>query len=239
MKKLCFVLFLGLAACVFNTTAPKGFKHRELQTSRFKLASWQKKTDETKPVRIYIEGDSSPFKDNSATYDTLIRDLAFNDPNANVVYLARPCQYVEEDDWCSPSDWGDGRFSKPIIDSMTEAVNQIARGRPVILIGYSESAMISGLMISRNPDMRVQKWITIAGVLNHGNWTKHLKMRPLVNSLDLTVWPNVPQVHFVGGMDTIVPPTVVASYAPNGTVLSIPQATHNTGFETIYPLIYE
>ncbi|MDD7312777.1 MAG: alpha/beta hydrolase, partial [bacterium] len=64
------------------------------------MASWQKITHPTAPYKIYIEGDGHAFNahgqptGNPTPKGTLVRELAFGDNHENVIYLARPCQYV-------------------------------------------------------------------------------------------------------------------------------------------------
>ncbi|MBR2299926.1 MAG: hypothetical protein IJ870_05075 [Alphaproteobacteria bacterium] len=71
----------------------------------FKIASWQKITDKNAPYKIYIEGDGFAFNahgsptTNPTPKNTFLRQIAFNDPSKNVVYLARPCQYVNDVIW--------------------------------------------------------------------------------------------------------------------------------------------
>lgn len=246
MKKIIIIFLLVLTACASRVEAPTGFEYREITTKPYLLASWQKISNPNAPVRVYIEGDGYAFNHNGQPTSNptpkghFMRDLAFNDPNPNVVYLARPCQYVE-DEQCSYSNfaWTTGRFSKAVVDSMSSAVEQVSQGKPVILIGYSGGAMISGLMIGRNPNMDVKKWITIAGVLNHGAWTGYHKVRPLIDSLEMNSIPNVAQIHFAGEKDTVVPPELIQSAAPRNSVYIVSSATHNTGFEGIKSFIYQ
>lgn len=246
MKKLIALFLFVLTACATKMEAPPGFEYQEIETKPYLLASWQKMTNPMAPIRIYIEGDGYSFNHNGQPTSNptpkgrFMRDLAFNDPNPNVVYLARPCQYVE-DEQCSYSNfaWTTGRFSKAVVDSMSSAVNQIAGSKPVILVGYSGGAMISGLMIGRNANLKVRKWITIAGVLNHSAWTAHHKVRPLVDSLEMRSIPNVPQIHFAGGDDHVVPPYLVEQAAPHNTVSIVPNATHDSGYNSIKRYIYQ
>ena len=243
MKKIYMLLLLGLAGC-HHITLPDNFTYREIRTDGYTLASWQKITDTTAPVRIYIEGDGYAFNyagqptSDPTPRGTFLRQIAFQDPNANVVYLARPCQYVA-DPRCTQTDWTTGRFAQPIITSATQAVMQIARKRPLILIGYSGGALLSGLMIQKNPKLPVQKWITLAGVLNHQKWTQDLKLPPLTQSVNLTALPHVPQQHFVGDKDKIVSAKMTQTIVPAENLTIVPGATHSSGFETIMPLLYQ
>ena len=159
----------------------------EIKTDTYTLASWQKILDRGAPIRIYIEGDGNAFNNtgqpttNPTPKGTFLRKIAFDDPNPNVIYLARPCQYVR-DARCHQKDWTTGRFSQEIVDSTTQAIKSIIKNisnkSPVILIGYSGGALLSGLVISQNPQIPVKRWMTLAGVFNHGKWTQDLKLPP-------------------------------------------------------------
>ena len=99
MLKALIILFF-VAGCT-AIKAPTDFVYKEIPTRGFMLASWQKITEPFGTYKIYIEGDGYAFNAHGrATQDptprgTLVRELAFGDNNPNVIYLARPCQYVK------------------------------------------------------------------------------------------------------------------------------------------------
>lgn len=242
MRYLIFGIFLFLFGCA-GIQVPDSYQYKEIKTKIYTLASWQKITDKTQPIRIYIEGDGHAFNyaglptSNPTPKGTFLRKIAFNDPNPNVVYLARPCQYVQ-DSMCSKIDWTTGRFSQKIVDSMSMAIKSVASNRKVILIGYSGGALLSGLVMTQNPQLNIQKWITIAGVLNHTKWTDVLHLPHLTQSMDLDALPQVPQTHYIGDKDTIVPKELMQSIVPAKNLILIHNATHDTGYEKIYSDIY-
>ena len=131
------------------------------------------------------------------------------------------------DNNCNFHDWTDARFSADKIESIAATIKQIAGSRPVVLIGYSGGAMISGLVIQNHPEINVQKWITVAGVLNHHDWTEYMGDTPLVQSLDLDILPNVPQTHYVGTKDITVPIELSKKWIPANMIKIIDNATHN------------
>ena len=241
MKKILFVLLL-LCGCR-GIVVPDTFAYKEIQTDSYKLASWQKITDKSQPIRIYIEGDGYAFNyagqptNNPTPRGTFLREIAFNDPNANVVYLARPCQFVK-DKHCTQKDWTTGRFSQDIVNSTTQAIKKISGKQEIILIGYSGSALLSGLVIKQNPQLPVKKWITIAGVLNHTKWTEDLNLPPLKDSIDLEKLPAVPQLHLIGDKDTTVSYKLTESLVDNKNLIVIPSATHDKGYENYLSNVY-
>lgn len=106
-------------------------------------------------IRIYIEGDGYAF--NSKGYPTtnptpknkLLQNLAFNDPNKNVIYLSRPCQFIK-DSVCKERYWTTARFSNKIVDSIQQAVVSFTNDKQdIILIAYSGGAQVAGLLSER------------------------------------------------------------------------------------------
>ena len=205
---LCFVLY---SCSTIKTKPPKDFCYKEIQTDDYILASWQKISNENSPIKIYIEGDGHAYT--SKGYPTkdptpkshFLRNIAFNDTSENVVYLARPYQYIKSDNKDNV-DWTIGRFSQKIVNNMKQAIKQIAGDNDIILIGYSGGALLCGLIINQYKDeLKIIKWITIAGLLNHTRWTKYFGYKPLTKSLDLDTIPNINQTHYIGKKDTIIP----------------------------------
>ena len=50
---------------------------------------------------------------------------------------------------------------------------------------------------------------------------------PLIKSLDMTQLPDVPQLHYVGADDDIVPLELTQRMASDTDIIVIPNATHN------------
>lgn len=231
MKKNLFYAFVILAGCTSVWRAPSDFVSVPINAGKYTIATFQKVSDNTSPIHIYIEGDGNSFDAHGhPTFDptprgTFMRDLASHDSSPNVIYMARPCQFIKTPT-CSRTDWTTGRFSAEIIDSVADAIKQVAGNVPVILIGYSGGAMISGLVIQNNPDLTVEKWITIAGVLNHAEWTSYFKDAPLSVSLNLNGLPNVPQVHYIARGDRVVPNSLSHKWVGDKELVVTDGATH-------------
>ena len=239
-----FLLFIVcFCSCAKNITVPTEFDYKEVSAGEYSLACWEKISKENVPVHIYIEGDGNSFNrygyptNDPTPKGTFLREVAFNDPNDNVIYLARPGQFIKNKNK-NKIDWTTGRFSEKIVNSVSEAVKKISCNKPIILIGYSGGALLSGLIINRNPNLNIVKWITIAGVLNQKQWTEKLNLPPLKDSLDLEYLPKVKQVHLIGEKDKIVPIELTKSIVCKQDLIIVPNATHNTGFEKYYNVIY-
>jgi predicted esterase len=230
MKKI-LALSLLLYGCATTWPVPPAFIQQDIKTTDFEIRTYQKNHSMTQPVHIYIEGDGHAFNargtptHNPTPQNTFLRDLAISDIQQNVAYIARPCQYNMSDK-CTQSDWTDERFSQKIIDNISQTIKQIAKNRPITLIGYSGGALLSGLIIQQNPDINVQEWITIAGVLNHNDWTSYFGDKPLNKSIDLYTLPHVQQKHYIAEKDSVVPYELSQKWTNNNLIV-IPNATHN------------
>ena len=232
MSRVGILLILLLAGCVSDWHAPDDFIYNPIDTGTFEIATWQKITDTTAPVHIYIEGDGHAFNGHGTPtadptpHGTQVREWAARDAAPNVVYMARPCQYIMSPS-CNTSDWTDGRFSPRVIDSMAAAVTQVAAARPVVLIGYSGGALASGLIIQKYPRINVKKWITIAGVLNHADWTEYFGDSPLKSSINMNTLPCIQQTHYVAENDQTVPNSLSFKWTGGANTVVVPGATHD------------
>ena len=232
-KQISLCALFGLTACASVTLEPYSFTYIPVQTDEFEIATWQDLANASAPVHIYIEGDGYAFNrhgqptSNPTPRKNLVRNLAARDKNTNVVYVARPCQYIKSPN-CDVSDWTDARFSEAVIDSMYTAIKTIAKNRPIILIGYSGGAMVSGLIIQKHPELNVQKWITVAGVLNHKDWTEYFGDAPLTGSLNLNKLPQVSQVHYIADGDIVVPNELTRRWAKASDIVVVKNAKHDS-----------
>jgi len=231
MKKILLLLLLSACAGA-GWKAPDDFVLVPIKSGEYEIATWQKMNDpKNNTVHIYIEGDGRSFNaygqptSDPTPHGTFVRDLAMRDNFVNVVYVARPCQFIKTDS-CNETDWTNGRFSQKIIDAESGVINQIGKGKKITMIGYSGGAMVSGLVIEQNPKLKIENWITIAGVLNHKKWTNYFGDEDLNESLNMTKLPNVPQIHFIGARDKTVPYELAKTWAKESDIKIVPNATH-------------
>lgn len=226
------LVFGGLCACTTMMIGPYDFTYIPVATDKFEIATWQHITSAAEPVHIYVEGDGYAFDKhghptrNPTPRKHFMRNLASRDSAKNVVYMARPCQYIRGEN-CDVADWTNGRFSSAIVDSMHSAIQTIAKGRPVILVGYSGGAMLTGLLIQKYPELNVEKWITIAGVLNHADWTEHFGDSPLDKSLNMNKLPQISQQHYIAKGDKVVPNELSYKWANSADIVVVENARHD------------
>lgn len=248
MLNYCAIFLTFFLVSCASYAPPPQFHYQKIKTNTFTLASWQKISSPNATYKIYIEGDGYAFNTtghpshNPTPKQTTMRRLAFGDPSPNVIYLARPCQFIKSD-ICSTRHWTTARFAPEAINATTQAIQQIAGNNKVILIGYSGGAQVAGLIAVNKPQIHTKKLITIAGNLDHLAWTSYHKLPPLNESMSLESYQNqyakIPQIHYIGADDKIIPPILTQNFVKDSHKIKIiPHASHNSGFEDIYPLIW-
>lgn len=217
------------------------------------LRSWQRISPPVTVLRVYVEGDGFAWKsrtqpsDDPTPHNPVGLKLAAADPSANVLYLARPCQYIGPPlpATCTASVWTDRRFSPQIIDAMDNVLSQMMQRYPqarIELVGYSGGGNIAALLAARRHD--VVSLRTVAGNLDvaWGNSLHHVSAMPgalsaIDSAKDLN---NIPQLHFSGSKDTIVPPSVAERFQQAvGTrcaqVEIVPEMDHGSDWAAIWP----
>lgn len=248
-RNLFLLTSLLLTACMTSEVqVPEDFKYQEVPTKNFLIASWKKYKNPNSDFKVYIEGDGASFDaygrptGDPTPRGDFMRNLAFSDPSPNVIYLARPCQFVD-DFSCNQRFWTGARFSPFVIESECEAIAALT-SKPVTLIGYSGGGMVAGLLSLFCPVVPTKKVITIAGNLDHLTWTRMERLTPLNESMNLADYKDqfakVPQHHYVGSKDTVVPYNITMQTIPErSNVTLVTGATHNKGWEEIYPEIHK
>lgn len=244
---LAVILLTGCAAPPTKQTATKyGFNKVFIKTNTFNLASYQKVLQPGSSVNIYIEGDGNAWasryrisKDPSPQTGTTML-LAALDHSPNVVYLARPCQYSPQDlkTVCDNKYWSIARYSETVVESIDMAIDNIklqCKAPQINLIGYSGGGALAVLVASRRCDIASIR--TVAGNLDLIAMDEIHDTTPLSESLDpISVAQNVkniPQLHFVGNEDHIVPTIIANNFVnaaglnPNKAVVVLKGAGHN------------
>lgn len=186
------------------------------------------------PLSLYIEGDGFAWRnryqpsDDPTPRDPVALKLALGDPGANVVYVARPCQYVTGANRrnCHPAYWTSARFAEEVIAATQVVLDHYgakAQAGSVKLYGYSGGGAVAVLLAARRHD--VVQLVTVAGVLDSDAWTAMDDSTPLFQSLNPAMVAGqvaaIPQRHLVGGDDKVVPLAVARSYGARGAANSI------------------
>jgi hypothetical protein len=198
---------------------------RKINAEPYIITVFERIKEPGKPAHIYIEGDgmawaskTRPSLDPTPTDPVALR-LATLDDASNVVYMARPCQYskMSEPVPCSIEDWTSKRFSPNIINSMNAALSEVASRyslRGLHLIGFSGGATIAAFMAAERDD--VMSFRSVGGNLDHATINRYHKVSQLNGSLNaVQAAPklyNMPQHHFIGSKDKIIPLSALDSY---------------------------
>lgn len=225
------------------------FTMTTVKTNPFVLTAYYRISESGKPMHIYIEGDgyawvtSRRVSGDPTPREPMLLSLAAEDPAANIVYLARPCQYTqaEKNPQCEEFYWTSGRFSEEVVRSVDQAVTyfvQKTRAPGVDLIGYSGGAAVAVLIAARRKDILSLR--TIAGNLDPELVNKYHGVSPLKGSLNpLEVaekLASLPQLHFIGGEDEVIPFAVAGSFLKKMggqgcfQIKTISEASHNNGW---------
>lgn len=238
----CFLwLLVSLGACArpdarsTALTAQKLYKFKPLtfNTSSFVLFGLLRPAQAEKQagppagtLHVYIEGDGLAW---------LSRTLPSNDPTPSnpvaltlarsdrspgpVLYLARPCQYVEGDErrMCSQKYWTSARFAPEVVQSLNEAISEamtLTHTSKVALIGFSGGGGLAALLAAQRSDVTFLG--TVASNLDHASWTSLHNVSPLhgsLNPIDVAAQlKNLPQRHLSSPADSIVPPLLAQKF---------------------------
>ena len=254
------VLLLSLSCASHNpeNTALKiskmaGFQVEELRGGDFVLRVYYRFSDPGAPLRIYIEGDGRAWLSrtrasrNPSPRNPVALHLAAREPGKNVMYIARPCQYVsfEKNPRCEYPYWTNRRFSPEIIESVSAVINlgkKKAKANQLELIGFSGGGAVAILLAARRTDVSGIR--TVAGNLDHSAWTQHHKVGPLNGSLNAAdvagIVAKIPQVHYVGGKDENIGRYIAESFRSKAgradciKIQTVPEATHSGGWDKVW-----
>ena len=252
MRRLLRLWLLLLAACgptgaeirqKADAIAQSANLHKvEVQGGAFTFVMYERASDPAAPVRVYIEGDGHAWltrnqvSPDPTPIDPTALTLAALDRSPNVVYMARVCQYVMSAP-CNTQYWTRAQFSETVIASVNQAMNRWP-GHKLELVGYSGGAAVALLIAQRRDD--VVNIRTIAGNIDTKAFTNAHHLSPLLESMNpadnAPRTALIPQLHFVGEDDKVVPRTVSQSYenrlpsANCSMVTTVANATHISGW---------
>ena len=240
MYRLLFLILL-LSGCT-SYQMPDSFRYKTIDAQGFDISVWEKQAYPRNIYHVYIEGDGHAFNahgqptSDPTPKSSFLRQLATQDRNTGVVYIARPCQFTKGLR-CQQKYWTTARFSSEVVEAEYQAIKEIVGNKPIILIGYSGGAQIAGL-IAIKKDLYVQKVITIAGNLDHKAWTDYHHLPELTESLNLADYKDkfthIPQIHYVGEKDKVIPPILTKEFVKDKSAIHVvPNATHGDGWNEI------
>jgi hypothetical protein len=239
-----------------NIATPAGLKSQIINTSNFKLQSFYRFSKRGAPLTVYVEGDGLAWltknqpSQNPTPRNPLGLRLAAIDGDDNVLYLARPCQYVNlyTEKKCSIPYWTHKRFAKEIIISIDEAINTMvsrSKSKGIHLVGYSGGGAVVAMIAAKRKDINSIR--TVAGYMDHVSLNREANVSQLVGSLDPIKaahrLKSVPQIHYSGRKDKRVPGWVLINFSKavgsrECITLRKVNATHDKGWEDIWKKIW-
>jgi len=228
----------------------------KFSSASFLLTAYSKILEPGKDLHVYIEGDGYAWVTrNRVSGDPTPRrpvalELAVQDPAPNVVYLARPCQYTPMEMNAACEDeayWTDKRFSEEVIGSMNQAVDKFVKDTQssgVHLIGYSGGGAVAVLVAARRQDVKSLR--TVAGNLDPNGLNEYHEVSPLDDtSLDpmeaAGKLSSIPQYHFIGMDDPIVPAFIAEHFAEKSQnlhcvhIMKVKNTDHVNGWTEAWP----
>ncbi len=174
------------------------------------------KTNDSETLHVYIEGDGRPwYTPSQVAWDPtpkrpLMLQLMTMD-TASVLYLGRPCYFIEDDPACSPIWWTHQRYAPEVITSMNRALDVfIQPGNPIVLIGHSGGGTLAMLMAAKRSD--ISAVVTLAGNLDVEAWAEWHGYSPLLGSLNPVDFPlasSITQLHYAAAQDQQVPAMLI------------------------------
>jgi pimeloyl-ACP methyl ester carboxylesterase len=218
-----------------------------LPTANFALQALAPPNGVYPHLRVYIEGDghawataSQPSTD-PTPYTSLMLALAAQDA-APVAYLARPCQFIQGPA-CNAAVWTRSRFAEPEIRAMDAALSALKQRYGVQrfeLVGHSGGGAVALVLAGMRED--VDQVQTLAGNVDPAFWADLHHLTPLAQPMLPLHYTRrlagIPQRHFVGLNDPVMPMAVAQAYraALQGRCVEIVSvaATHGQGYEPLW-----
>lgn len=239
---------------VLKIAEKKQFVRKIIETPSFSLTTFSRVTINADRLIIYLEGDGRSFdangqlSNNPTPHQPLALELALLDCRSNVLYIARPGQYLSERK-CHPKYWSSHRFSQAVVDATNEVIDEFKssiskKEIKIELIGFSGGGGLALLVAAHRKD--VFRIITVAGDLNHVAMSAYHKALPLTDSLNPINFAqklkDIPQHHFVGKKDKVVPSSIAKSYLAanqdfesHQVFIHSIEATHHKGWLQKWP----
>ncbi len=231
------------------------FELRLIQAGGFQLTTYQRGINQrTRRLSVYIEGDGNAYErkyrlsENPTPKNPLGLKLAVKDPAESVLYLARPCMYLDarQIQGCDAKYWSSHRYAEEVVSALDQVINKVTGNRSdlsIKLIGYSGGGTVAALLAARRRD--VNSLITVAANLDHQTWTQLHRISPLTGSLNPVDYAErlsaLEQHHLLGEDDRIVPRGVIDSYLEKlgqesrPGIQLIPDFDHDCCWEKAWP----
>ena len=226
---MALISVLLVSACTINKTPPTTQKLNLTHTQRLlfndslPVTIWvPNKAKESDTVRVYIEGDGRAWirKNRISTDPTprnkMVHALVVKDQKIDTAYIARPCQY-NKNSHCHSDIWTFSRYSTEVMGSINTALTIIKEQknyRNIELIGFSGGATVALILAATRNDITSVR--TLAGNLDPEFTNRLHQVTAMPNALNPAHYAHtlqfIPQNHFIGENDVIIPASVFKHY---------------------------
>ncbi|MEZ0260831.1 MAG: alpha/beta hydrolase [Alphaproteobacteria bacterium] len=226
--------------------------HAAESAGDFTVVSYARIGQKGAAAQVYIEGDghawetpstpsANPTPDNPVALQMAVQDNA-----PNVIWLARPCQYEAFSGNCPQQYWTSRRFAPEVIAAYNRVLDTLRQKYSLqgfVLNGYSGGGAIAVLAAAGRGDVLGLR--TAAGNLDTEAVNALHGVSPMPKSLNPRDWAekvkSIPQRHYSGGRDIVVPAEIFAGYndaAGGGACIHhgvVAAATHRSGWAEAWP----
>ncbi len=229
LKLLSLALIIFLSGCAQVDVQRNGLVH-ELGKNSFEeivddtvlpIKAWYRIGNTKTQVHIYIEGDGHAWNGrgrpslNPTPENPVALKLALGDLNDNVIYIARPCQFITlPAEKCHYTVWTSERYS----DYQVEAIRGVVEGiidpaQPAVLIGFSGGAYIARSLASGFEN--IAGIITVAGNINLEAFARYHHIPQPDSSVLSDSFFRFPQFYLTGENDRIISPQLTQDILKN------------------------
>jgi dienelactone hydrolase len=259
-RPIAALIALALAACATpsqryaNDAAELGFERTTLAGDGFRhVAYFTGLGERADALHVYVEHDGSPWLERTLVAadptprEPLALALMARDRGPRLL-LGRPCYFeTRTDAGCSPLLWTHRRYAPEVVASMAAALRGFLAEHPfahVVLIGYSGGGTLAWLIAARLA--QASAVVTIAANLDTDAWARLHAYTPLAGSLNPALQPPLPssvrELHFAGGRDANVPPSIAASFRarhPQARVVELESFDHSCCWVERWPRLLD
>lgn len=207
------------------------------------------KNGSARDLVVYLEGDGRGVVRGRVTNDPTPNramgfELARSDPAQSILYLARVGQFQPSQTGQSyQAYWANKRLAEETVTAASRAIDEAKKrvgAQYVHLIGYSGGGGLAILLAERRQD--VLSLTTVAGLLDTHWWVSEKNFQPLTGSLNPAdqayLLTNVPQVHFYGTEDSIIPPAMSAHFQTLAPFTGFRRVEVNTNHWKAWPELW-
>ena len=227
-----------------------GFKPVTFNVQPFLLSGLLRgQNSSARELVVYLEGDGRGVVRGRVTNDPTPNramgfELARSDPAPSILYLARIGQFQPSQTGQNYQPyWANKRLADEAVTAANRAIDEAKKrvgAQYVHLIGYSGGGGLAILLAERRHD--VSSLTTVAGLLDTQWWVREKNFQPLTGSLNpadqASLLTNVPQVHFYGLEDSIIPPAMSSHFQTLAPFTSFRRVEVNTNHWKAWPELW-